>query len=48
VPPATAAPTAPTEPDAESDVDEEYVVGHVEKVGWTAFCYFEWIDYANK
>jgi hypothetical protein len=48
VPPATAAPTAPTEPDAESDVDEEYVVGHVEKVWWTAFCYFEWIDYANK
>jgi hypothetical protein len=48
VPPATAAPAAPTEPDAKSDVDEEYVVGHVEKAGWTAFCYFEWIGYASK
>jgi hypothetical protein len=38
-----ATPAAPAEPDAESDIDEEYVVGHVGKAGWTDFCCFEWI-----
>jgi hypothetical protein len=43
VPPAPASPAAPVEPDAESDVDEELVVGHIGKAWWTDFCYFEWI-----
>jgi hypothetical protein len=37
VPPAPAAPAAPAEPDAESDVDEEYVVDILGRQGGLTF-----------
>jgi Tfp pilus assembly protein FimV len=43
VPPAPTAHTAPVEPDAESDVDEEWVVRKTRMCAGLTFCYFEWI-----
>jgi hypothetical protein len=36
-------PTAPAEPDAMSDVDEELVMGDVGMQGGLTFYYFEWL-----
>jgi hypothetical protein len=43
VPPVPTAPATPTEPNAVSDVDEEYVVRQAGMCAGLTFCYLEWI-----